>query len=74
MFCHIGLEVAITKVSSHVICQSYCNMYHWHECGTLMMVLWYISTVLCEVFSIKPIMTDGKTEEDPLRGLDARQV
>jgi hypothetical protein len=30
-----------------------------HECGTCMMALRHILFVLCEMFSITPIMTDG---------------
>jgi hypothetical protein len=38
------------------------------------MVLRHILAVLCEMFSITPIMTDGQVEEDPLHGLHARQI
>jgi hypothetical protein len=60
MFCHIGLQATTTEISSYMICQSYQKMYHWqseHECGTCMMVLWHILAVLCEMFSVTPIMT-----------------
>jgi hypothetical protein len=39
-----------------------------------MMVLLYILAVLCEMFSIKFIMTDGYVEENPLHGLHDRQT
>jgi hypothetical protein len=58
--------------SSYMICQSYWKMYHWqseHECGTCMMVLRHILAVLCEMFSVTCIMSEGQVEEDPLRGL-----
>jgi hypothetical protein len=34
----------------------------------------FISSVLCEVFSVTPIITDGQVEEDPLHDLHARQI
>jgi hypothetical protein len=30
--------------------------------------------MLCEMFSITPIMTDGQVQEDPLHGIHARQI
>jgi hypothetical protein len=36
--------------------------YHWqskHKCGTFMIVLWHILAVLCEMFSVTPILTNG---------------
>jgi hypothetical protein len=62
MFCHIGLQATAIEISSYMIGQSYGKMYHWqseHECGTYMMVLRHISAVLCAMFPITPIMTDG---------------
>jgi hypothetical protein len=38
------------------------------------MVLRHISAVLCEMFSITPIMIYGWLEEDPLHGLHSRQI
>jgi hypothetical protein len=58
----IGLRAITTEVTSCMVCQNYCEMYHWqseHECGTYMMVLRHILAALCEMFSITPIMTDG---------------
>jgi hypothetical protein len=37
-------------------------------------VLRHISALLCEMFSVAPIMTDGQIEEDPLHGLHARRT
>jgi hypothetical protein len=45
-----------------------------HERGTCMMVLWHILVMLCDMFSITAIMTDGYVEEDPLLGLHSRQI
>jgi hypothetical protein len=62
MFCHIGLQATTAEISSHMICQSYWKMYHWQsepECGTCMMVPRRILAVLCEMFTITPIITDG---------------
>jgi hypothetical protein len=39
-----------------------------------MMAFGHILAVLCEVFSIKPIMTDGYVEENSLHGVHARQI
>jgi hypothetical protein len=39
-----------------------------------MMVLRHIFAVLCEMFSVTSIMTDGYVGEDTLRGLQARQI
>jgi hypothetical protein len=39
-----------------------------------MMVIRNVLTVLCEIFSITAIMTNGQVEEDPLHGLNARQI
>jgi hypothetical protein len=42
MLCHIGLHTTTTETSSHMICHSYWELYHWqseHECGTCMTVL-----------------------------------
>jgi hypothetical protein len=77
MFCHIGLQAVTTEISSDMICQSYCKMYHWHsghECGTCVMVLRHILAVLCEMLSITPIMTDGNIEQKTLNGLHARHI
>jgi hypothetical protein len=38
------------------------------------MMLRHISDVLCEVFSITPVMTDGQVDDDPLYSLYARKV
>jgi hypothetical protein len=49
MFYHISLETTISKISLHMICQSYWKMYDWqseHKGGTFMMVLWNILSVL----------------------------
>jgi hypothetical protein len=62
MFCYIGLQATTTQISSYTICQSYWKMYHWqseHECGTCVMVFRHILAVLCEMFSITPIMPNG---------------
>jgi hypothetical protein len=59
-----------------MIFQSYRKMYQWqsqHECGTCMMVLRHILAVLCEMFSVTPVMTNGYVEEDPLYRLNARR-
>jgi hypothetical protein len=45
-----------------------------HECGTCMMVLRHILAVLCEMFLVRRVMTEGQVHEDPLNGLHARQV
>jgi hypothetical protein len=37
-------------------------------------VLGHILAVLCEMFSITPIVTDGWVEEEPLHGLHARLI
>jgi hypothetical protein len=77
MFCHIGLQATATEIFFYMICQSYWKMYHWqseYECGTWMMVLRHILAVMCEMFSITPIMTDGWVKEDPLHSLHARQI
>jgi hypothetical protein len=74
MFRHIGLQTTTTEVSSYMICQSYWRLYHWQseqECGTCVMVLRHILAVLCEMFSVTPIMADGEVQEDPLHGLHA---
>jgi hypothetical protein len=34
----------------------------------------HILAMLCEMFSITPIMNNGYVEEDPLHGLHARQI
>jgi hypothetical protein len=55
----------------------YWKMYHWQsedECGTCMMVLWHISAVLCERFTVTPVVTDGYVEEEPLHGLHAHRI
>jgi hypothetical protein len=39
-----------------------------------MMELRRILAVLCEVFSVTPIMTGGYIEDVPVRGFHARQV
>jgi hypothetical protein len=65
MFCHTGLQTTTTEISSHMMCQSYCKMYHWqseHECAPCMMMLWHILAVLCEMFSVTPIMTDAEVD------------
>jgi hypothetical protein len=38
------------------------------------MVLRHILAMLREVFSVTPVMTDGKVEEVPLHGLHACQI
>jgi hypothetical protein len=53
------------------------QVYHWqseHECDICMMLLRHILVVLCEMFSVTPIMSDGQVEEDPLYGLHARHI
>jgi hypothetical protein len=40
------------------------------ECGTRLMVLRHIVTVLCGMFPVAPLMTDGRTQESPLHGLE----
>jgi hypothetical protein len=40
-----------------------------HERGTCLMVLRHILAMLCEMFSVIPIMTHGEVEEDPLHCL-----
>jgi hypothetical protein len=42
------------------------------ECCTCLMVLRHILAVLCEMFSVKPIMTDGNVAEVPLHDLRSR--
>jgi hypothetical protein len=77
MFCHIGSQATATEISSYTICQNYWKMYHWlsqHDCGTYMLVFRHILAVLCDMFTLTPVMTDGSVEEDPLRGLHARQI
>jgi hypothetical protein len=69
MFCRIGLQATTTEISAYMICQSYWQSKH--ERGTCVMVLRHILAVLCEVFSVIAIMTDGQVEEDPLHGLHA---
>jgi hypothetical protein len=76
-FCHIGLQATTTEILSYMICQSCWKMYHWEseqKCGTCAMVLRHILAVLCEMFSVTRIMTDGYVEEDPLHGLHARRT
>jgi hypothetical protein len=46
----------------------------WARMPTCMMLLWYILGVLCEIFSITPIMANGWVEEGPLHGLHAREI
>jgi hypothetical protein len=68
MFCHIGSQAATTEISSYMMSHSCGKLYHWlseHECGTCMMVIRHISTALCEVFSVRSIVTG----EESLRGL-----
>jgi hypothetical protein len=60
MSCHIGLQATTTEISSYMIYQSYWKMYPWqseHECDMCMVVLWHILAVLCEMFSVTPIMS-----------------
>jgi hypothetical protein len=38
------------------------------------MVLRHVLAVLCEIFLVTPIMTDGWVDEDPLHGFHARQT
>jgi hypothetical protein len=45
-----------------------------HECGTYMMVLGHILAVLCEMFSVTPIMTNEQIEKDTLHGLLTRHI
>jgi hypothetical protein len=74
MFYHIGLQATTTEISSHTISQSHWKMYQFqseHEYDTCMMVIRHILAVLCEMFSVTPIMTEGWVEEDPLHGLHA---
>jgi hypothetical protein len=74
MLYHIGLRATTADTLSYMICRSYWKIYHWksqHECGTCMMVLRHILTVLCEMFTITRIMTDGYVEENPLHSLHA---
>jgi hypothetical protein len=50
----LRLTATTTKISSYMIYQSYWNMYNWqsdHECGTCIIVLRHILTVMCETFS-----------------------
>jgi hypothetical protein len=58
-----GANSATSRLSyGTASCQSYWKVYHSqseHECGTCMMVLLHILVVLCEMFSVTSIMTDG---------------
>jgi hypothetical protein len=45
-----------------------------HECGTCVMVLRHILAVLCEIFSITAIMTDGQVVEDAQHGLHSPHI
>jgi hypothetical protein len=58
---HIGLQATTAGISSWLFPQSYWKLSHWqseHECGTRMKVLRHILALLCEMFSVTPIMTD----------------
>jgi hypothetical protein len=69
MFCYIGLQATTTKISSYMVCQCYWKMYHWqsqHDCCACMMVLRHILAVLCEMFLITTIKTDGWAGEHPV--------
>jgi hypothetical protein len=77
MFCHVSLQATTTEISSYMIYQSYWKMCHWqseHKYGTCMMVLWHVLAMLCEMFSITPIMTDGQVEQEPLHDFHARHI
>jgi hypothetical protein len=45
-----------------------------YEYGTCIILSRHILGVLCEMFSITPIVTDGLVEEDPLHGLHDHQI
>jgi thiol:disulfide interchange protein len=77
MFCHIGLHATTSETSAYTICHGYWKMYHWqseHESGTCMMVVCQILAVLCEMFSVTPVMTYGQVQKIPLHDLSAHQT
>jgi hypothetical protein len=72
---NVSLQATTTNISSYMICQSYWKMYHW------LSEMWYVCdcglvhlAILCEMFSVTPIMINGWVEEDPLQGLHTHQV
>jgi hypothetical protein len=58
-----------TCVRKHLISELWLKEY-----CTCMTVFQHILAMLCEMFSITPVITDGLLEEDPLHGLHARQI
>jgi hypothetical protein len=69
MFYHIGLQANTTAIFSRMVGQSYWNMYvpqTEHECGAYIMLLRHNSAVLCEMFSIAPIITYEWVQEGTL--------
>jgi hypothetical protein len=52
----------ISPARPHTNTHTQREMYQWqseHECDTCMIVLRHILAVLCEMFSITRVMTDG---------------
>jgi hypothetical protein len=72
-----GLHTGIAEILPYTACHSYWKMCHWqseHECDTCMTLLRHTIAVLCEIFSVTPILTVGQVEEDLLHGLHVHQI